>query len=112
MSEPNLSLSDDAAAELAEIFRVMGDPNRLRIALVCLDTPVAVNDIAKRVGLSPSLVSHHLGLMRATRFLTARRQGKQIFYVIRDDRIRCVIRDMVEHVGVAKRDEEEDNDGR
>lgn len=59
---------------------------------------MCVSDIAQRVGLSSSLVSHHLGLMRATRFVTARRQGKQVFYVLRDDRVRCVIRDMVAHV--------------
>lgn len=106
MPEHELSLHDDDAVELAEIFRIMGEPNRLRIALICLDTPVSVNDIARRLGLSASLVSHHLGLMRATRFLIARRQGKQVFYQIRDARVRCVIRDMVQHVSNERRADE------
>lgn len=99
------TLSDDQAIQLSEIFRIMGEPNRLRIALACLDDPMCVTDIAQRVGLSSSLVSHHLGLMRATRFLIARRQGKQVFYVLRDDRVRCVIRDMVAHVSNEPRTE-------
>lgn len=54
------SLDKDQAVELGEIFRVFGDPNRLRIAMVCLGEPLCVTVIAKRVGLSPALVSHHL----------------------------------------------------
>lgn len=80
------------------MFRIMGDASRLKILLVCLDTPVCVSDIATSVGLSPSLVSHHLRLLRAARMLRAERQGKQVFYAAADDHVRCVISDMVAHV--------------
>jgi DNA-binding transcriptional ArsR family regulator len=98
MKRTKLSISDDAATELAEMFRIMGDASRLKILLVCLDAPVCVSDIAASVGLSPSLVSHHLRLLRAARMLRAERQGKQVFYAAADDHVRCVISDMVAHV--------------
>jgi len=108
MSEP--ALNEDQAAELADVFRMLGDANRLRIAARCLGEPLCVGDIAERVGLSPSLVSHHLRVLRAARFVKARKQGKQVFYVATDDRVRCIIRDMVVHVGGGREDIEEANE--
>ena len=93
------SLDEDQATELAEIFRVLGDPNRLRIAVIRLGEPLCVTDIAECVGLSAALVSHHLRLLKAARFVQAKRRGKQVFYGTLDDRVRCVIWDMVGHVG-------------
>ena len=97
-----LSIPDDQAIELAEVFRLMGDSSRLRIILTCLDFPICVSEIAQTTQLSPSLVSHHLRLLRAARVLRAQRQGKQVFYVAADEHIRCVIADMVAHVGEAE----------
>jgi ArsR family transcriptional regulator, lead/cadmium/zinc/bismuth-responsive transcriptional repressor len=92
-------LSDDRAIELAEMFRLMGDHSRLRIILCCLDAPAAVGEIAARLKLSPSLVSHHLRLLRAARILKAARRGKQVFYAAADAHIRRVLLDMTAHVG-------------
>jgi ArsR family transcriptional regulator, lead/cadmium/zinc/bismuth-responsive transcriptional repressor len=96
---PARALNDDQAIELADMFRLLGDPSRLRIVLACLDQAISVGAIAMRLGLSPSLVSHHLRLLRAARLLRAERQGKQVFYTVADEHIRCVIVDMVAHVG-------------
>ena len=91
-------LSDDQAVELAEMFRLMGDPGRLRIITSCLQAPMCVSDLAATHHLSQSLVSHHLRLLRAARVLRAERRGKQMFYEAADEHVRRVIRDMVEHV--------------
>ena len=91
-------LSDDQAIELAEMFKLMGDPSRLRIIASCLYSPMCVTDIAAKHGLSQSLVSHHLRLLRAARVLRAERKGKQMFYEAADEHVRRVISDMVEHV--------------
>lgn len=92
------TLADERIAELADLFRLMGDATRLRIILSCLDGPASVGDIAGRIGASPSLVSHHLRLLRAARLLRAERRGRQIFYAPRDAHVSCVIADMVAHV--------------
>ena len=92
------TLTDDQAIQLAEMFHLMGEPNRLRIVFACLDEAVCVGDMATRLGLSASLVSHHLRLLRAARLLAAERRGKQVFYQAADDHVRCVLKDMVAHV--------------
>jgi DNA-binding transcriptional ArsR family regulator len=92
------STADSNVAELADLFRLLGDPTRLRIVLACLDTPIAVNDIANKLDLSNSLVSHHLRLLRAARIVQADRHGKQVFYAAADQHISGVLADMLEHI--------------
>ncbi|KAA0686333.1 ArsR family transcriptional regulator [Azospirillum brasilense] len=108
---PSLRLGEDRAIALAEIFQMLGSPNRLRVAVACLSVTLCVGDVAERVGLSTALVSHHLRVLRAARFLVARKRGKQVFYVATDDRVRCIITDMVEHVIEPPADPEEENNG-
>jgi DNA-binding transcriptional ArsR family regulator len=97
---PNASprLNDDQIYELAEMFRLMSDPSRLSIVLSCLAERVSVGEMAQRLGLSPSLVSHHLRLLRAARLLQADRQGRQVFYQITDEHVARMLGDMVAHV--------------
>jgi len=91
-------LNEDQVHELAEMFRLMSDPSRLRIVLVCLADKVSVGDMAQRLKLSPSLVSHHLRLLRAARLLQAERQGRQVFYQVTDEHVLRMLGDMVDHV--------------
>jgi DNA-binding transcriptional ArsR family regulator len=100
--------SEESIAPLADLFRLMGDPTRLRIILACWADPISVGEIATRLELSPSLVSHHLRLLRAARVLRAERRGKQMFYSALDGHIQCVIDDMVAHVGEPLEIEEAD----
>lgn len=97
---------EDRAPELADLFRLLGDANRLRIVITCLDAPVMVGEIAERLALSQSLVSHHLRLLRAARVLRATRQGRHVFYVAADEHIRTMIRDMLDHVAEPTEEEE------
>ncbi|AWV21805.1 Transcriptional regulator, ArsR family [Roseomonas mucosa] len=91
-------IGEDQVVELAETFRLMSDPTRLRIILSCLDSAVAVGDIADRLGISGSLVSHHLRLLRAARLLQAERRGRQVFYAVGDEHVRSMLTDMTDHV--------------
>ncbi|RKF49104.1 helix-turn-helix transcriptional regulator [Paraburkholderia fungorum] len=83
---------------LADLFRLLGDPTRLRIVLACVEERRAVGAIAEGLGLSPSLVSHHLRLLRAARIVRAERQGKQVFYLAADRHISAMLTGMLEHV--------------
>jgi DNA-binding transcriptional ArsR family regulator len=91
-------VDDDRAPELADLFRLLGDPSRLRIVIACLDAPVSVSAIAEGLGLSLSLVSHHLRLLRAARLVRGLREGKQVFYQVADHHVRGMITDMLEHI--------------
>ncbi|MCA0305636.1 MAG: metalloregulator ArsR/SmtB family transcription factor [Proteobacteria bacterium] len=93
-----LLLSDDDAVALADLFRLLGDPTRLRIVVSCLRTPLAVSDIADRLGLSVSLVSHHLRLLKGARLVRAERQGRQVYYGADDLHVRRMVEDMVTHI--------------
>lgn len=99
MSKPKkILLSDDHAVALADLFRLLGDPTRLKIVVSCLCAPLAVSDIAERLGLSVSLVSHHLRLLKGARLVRAERQGKQVYYQADDLHVRRMVEDMVTHI--------------
>ena len=92
------ALSDDHATALADLFRLLGDATRLRIIVSCLRTPLAVSDIADKLGLSVSLVSHHLRLLKGARLVRADRQGKHVFYGADDAHVRRMVEDMVVYI--------------
>ncbi|WP_241030397.1 metalloregulator ArsR/SmtB family transcription factor [Paraburkholderia sp. Ac-20347] len=98
---------DERVAPLAELFRVLGDPTRLKIVLVCVTGRRAVGAIADVLGLSPSLVSHHLRRLRAARIVRAEREGKQVFYAAADAHIGTMLAGMLEHVAEAADDGKE-----
>ena len=99
-------LSQNEVAILAETFRLLGDPSRLRIMLCCLQGPMSVGDIAERLELSLSLVSHHLRLLRGARLVKGVRQAKQIFYEVADHHVSDVLTDMVTHIAEDHSDDE------
>lgn len=101
------SPSDAQIAVIAETYRLLGDPTRLRVLLACLGEPIAVGDIAKAVNASPSLVSHHLRLLRAARLVRGTRRNKQVFYAAADEHIARMVADMIEH---AMEEHTEDSD--
>src|ERR1700751_1991457 len=102
-------LTADQTTELAEMFRLLGEPNRLRIVASCLGGTLSVGEITTRLALSQSLVSHHLRLLRAARLLKAGRRGKQVYYSIADGHVREMLTNMIEHV--AEPDEHDDISG-
>jgi len=91
-------LSPHDISILAETFRLLGDPSRLKILLQCMHGPVSVGDLAEGVDLSQSLVSHHLRLLRAARLVRGERRAKYIFYEIADHHVSHVLHDMAIHI--------------
>jgi ArsR family transcriptional regulator, lead/cadmium/zinc/bismuth-responsive transcriptional repressor len=100
-------LTADQTSGLAEMFRLLGEPSRLSIVASCLDSPLSVGEITSRLGLSQSLVSHHLRLLRAARLLKAGRRGKQVFYSIPDSHVRDMLTNMIEHLAEPHEHEED-----
>ena len=91
-------IDNDQITELAEMFNLLGEPSRLKIILACLDEEQSVSSIKEKAGLSQSLASHHLRLLKAARLMKSRKEGKQVFYSVADEHIACVLKDMVDHV--------------
>jgi len=88
---------DNHITVIAETYRLLGDPTRLRVLLTCLEAPIAVGDIARATGASQSLVSHHLRLLRAARLVRGTRRNRQIFYRVADEHIARMLTDMLDH---------------
>lgn len=91
-------MTPDQGDELAELFRLLGEPNRLRLVVACLDRARTVGELTAEVGISQSLVSHHLRLLRAARLLRQKRQGKNVFYNLPDCHVASMLTNMIEHV--------------
>jgi ArsR family transcriptional regulator, lead/cadmium/zinc/bismuth-responsive transcriptional repressor len=103
-------LTADQTSGLADTFRLLGEPNRLSIVASCLEGPLSVGEITSRLGLSQSLVSHHLRLLRAARLLKAGRRGKQMFYSIPDCHVREMLTNMIEHLAEPHEQDENMNE--
>ena len=85
-------------SELAETFGLLSDPTRLSIVLACMDLDVSAGDIADKLNISPSLVSHHLRLLRSGRIVRSERRGKQVFYTMTDSCVHGVLTTMINHL--------------
>ncbi|MEM6914142.1 MAG: metalloregulator ArsR/SmtB family transcription factor [Pseudomonadota bacterium] len=94
----NADLNLDQTTELAETFGLLADPTRLSIVIACMDHERAAGEISEAIGSSPSLVSHHLRLLRSARILKAERRGKQVFYSMADACVHSVLNIMIEHL--------------
>lgn len=88
-------LGNGHATRMAELFRLLGEPNRLSLVYACLEQPQSVQSLAARMDISMSLTSHHLRTLRAAELLRAERRGKQVFYVAADTDLQHVLRQLV-----------------
>jgi len=83
---------------LAETFKVLSDPTRLRIVLALSMEELCVCDLAAVVGLSVSAVSHQLRLLKGHKLVAYRKEGKQVFYRLDDDHVINLINEAASHV--------------
>lgn len=91
---------DAVFAELAETFRVLSDPGRVRLISALLEAgELCVCDLAAVTGLSSTAVSHNLRLLRAQRLVRYRKQGRNVFYALDDAHIRLLLDVGLQHVG-------------
>ncbi len=82
----------------AELFKVFGDPTRLKLLAALLAQEMCVCDLSDLLGISQSAVSHQLRLLRASRLVKNRREGKSVFYSLDDDHVAMILAQGMEHV--------------
>jgi ArsR family transcriptional regulator len=93
------ALIDEAeVSDLAETFRTLGDPTRVRILDALSHGELCVCDLAALVRMSESAVSHQLRLLRNLRLVKPRREGRMVFYAIDDRHIMTLFRQGLRHV--------------
>ena len=101
-NEPHVAeediLEEEKASSLAELFRAMGDTNRMRIISLLLNHELCVHDIAVLLGMSQSAVSHQMRSLRQMRLVKSRKEGRHVYYTLDDDHVRQVFQIGLEHV--------------
>lgn len=84
---------------MAETFKILGDPTRLKIVLALTKEELCVLDIAELLGMSESAISHQLRLLKTLRLVKQRKDGKMVFYSLDDEHIEDLIRVAARHSG-------------
>jgi DNA-binding transcriptional ArsR family regulator len=91
-------LDAETVQALADTFRILGDPTRVRMLHALGEGERCVNDIAEIAGISESAASHQLRLLRGMRLVRSRRDGRNIYYALDDHHIIELVRQALTHV--------------
>jgi ArsR family transcriptional regulator len=99
-AQPETNLLDgQTALRLAETFKALSDPSRIRLVALLVDAELRVGDLASALGMSQSAVSHQLRTLRDLRLVRWHREGREIHYALDDDHVADLFRRGLEHVG-------------
>lgn len=89
---------DEYLYDLSELFRIFGDSTRIKILYSLFDNELCVGDIAAILQLSQSSVSHQLRILKDSKLVKFRRDGKSIYYSLDDDHVRSILDLGMEHL--------------
>lgn len=93
------SLTDEEILyRVAELFKIFGDPTRIRILHVLFQKELCVQDIADSLEMSQSAISHQLRILKQSALVKFRREGKTIYYSLADDHVATILMQGLEHV--------------
>jgi len=88
----------ESLSDLAELYKLFGDPTRLKILMSLAQHELCVCDLAALIEMSQSAVSHQLRVLKQGRLVKSRREGKSIFYSLADDHVHSVLAQGMEHI--------------
>ena len=91
-------LTENNMYDLAELFKVFGDSTRIRILFSLFDGEVCVSDIADKLKMTQSAVSHQLKILKTNKLISSRRDGKVIYYSLADEHVHAILEIGMEHI--------------
>lgn len=91
-------LSEDEFIKIAELFKVFGDYTRIKIIYALLKKELCVCDIAEVLGMSQSSISHQLRVLKTSRLVKFRKEGKVVYYSLDDEHVGSVFNAGLSHV--------------
>jgi DNA-binding transcriptional ArsR family regulator len=91
-------IETDTAQRLAEVFKALGDPTRIKIISLLLENEVCVHDLEAITGASQSAVSHQLRVLRQLKLVRFRKEGRHVYYALDDEHVHELIKHGLEHV--------------
>ncbi len=89
---------EDELYDLAELFKVFGDSTRIKILFALFEEEMCVCDIAESLNMTQSAISHQLKILKQSKLVGNRREGKQIIYFLADDHVRTIIDQGLNHI--------------
>lgn len=89
---------EESLCDLADLFKNFSDTTRIKILYVLIGSELCVCDIAEALNISQSAISHQLRILKQSRLVKARRDGKSVFYSLADDHVKTVIYQGMDHV--------------
>lgn len=96
---PNTQAIDTTTANrLAEVFKALSDPSRLRIISLLLEQEVCVHALEVTLGMSQSAISHQLRHLRQLNLVRFRKEGRHVFYALDDAHVRDLFEQGLLHV--------------
>lgn len=91
-------LDEDKVIDLSELFKIFGDSTRVKIINVLLDNELCVGDIADKINVSQSAVSHQLRILKDSKLVKFRKVGNMTYYYLADDHVEKIFKMGCEHV--------------
>ena len=89
---------EDLLMDLSELFKVFGDSTRIKILYVLLESDMCVCDLAQILNMTQSAISHQLRILKQSKLVKYRREGKTVFYSLADGHVRTILDQGMEHV--------------
>ena len=83
--------------KLSSLFKVLGDPTRVRIMWAIESTELCVCDIAEVLGMTKSAISHQLGTLKDAKLVRYRRDGRNVYYSLDDDHVSDILKIAIAH---------------
>ncbi len=91
-------LEEESIYELADFFKILGDPTRVKILFALSKGELCVYHISQVVGMSQSSISHQLRILRQGKLVKSRKEGKMVMYSLDDQHIENVFQQGFEHI--------------
>lgn len=89
---------EESLYDLAELFKVFGDSTRIKILWALDESEMCVCDIAALLGMTQSAISHQLRVLKQTRLVKFRKEGKVVYYSLDDEHIKQIFNQGMEHI--------------
>jgi DNA-binding transcriptional ArsR family regulator len=89
---------DEILYDLAELFKVFGDSTRIKILCALFQAEMCVCDIAALLGMNQSAVSHQLKVLKNTRLVKFRKEGKVVYYSLDDEHVKQIFDQGLTHI--------------
>lgn len=89
---------EDTLYRVANLFKIFGDPTRIRILHALSSNELCVQDIADELSMTQSAISHQLRILKQSSLVKFRREGKTIYYSLNDDHVATIMLQGIEHV--------------